>query len=113
MTQMSIESAIQSCSLSPMKCQVGAERYRQMRKAGLTPLPGATLLPSATTSLIPSRDDGRSIPCRILKPERCSTIKGIFMHVHGGGWVLNDETSSDIYLQRIANAGGLVCVSVG
>lgn len=39
--------------------------------------------------------------------------RGIFLHIHGGGWVLNDEMSSDIYLQTIADSCGLICVSVG
>lgn len=84
-----------------------------MRNAGLTPLPGVTLLPSAETISVPSREDNRSIPCRILRPEHSSKIKGIFLHAHGGGWVLNDETSSDLYLQKVANTGNLVCISVG
>ncbi|EXJ60792.1 hypothetical protein A1O7_04945 [Cladophialophora yegresii CBS 114405] len=93
--------------------EVGAAEYRRLRKAGLTPLPGATLLPSATAFSVPSRDDNRSIPCRVLMPEHDSAPQGIFMHIHGGGWVLNDETSSDLYLQKVANAGSLVCLSVG
>lgn len=35
------------------------------------------------------------------------------MHIHGGGWVLNDEESSDIYLQKLAEGCGLICLSVG
>ena len=35
------------------------------------------------------------------------------MHIHGGGWVLQDEKSQDPMLQSIANSTGLVCFSVG
>lgn len=35
------------------------------------------------------------------------------MHIHGGGWVLDSEKSSDIYLQKIADSCGLICLSVG
>ena len=35
------------------------------------------------------------------------------MHIHGGGWVLNDEQSSDVYLQKVADGCGLLCISVG
>jgi acetyl esterase/lipase len=35
------------------------------------------------------------------------------MHIHGGGWVLNDEDSSDVYLQTMADTCGLLCLSVG
>lgn len=70
------------------------------------------MLPSARSFSIPSRDPLRSIACRVLKPLTSNT-RGIFLHVHGGGWVLNDEESSDPYLQTIADLCGLVCVSVG
>ncbi|RTE70313.1 hypothetical protein BHE90_015292 [Fusarium euwallaceae] len=98
----------------PKWYHVGAPEYRLLRKRGLTQLPGATLLSSATSLAIPSRDDGRSIPCRIIKP-RDSNVgsRGIFLHLHGGGWVLNDEESSDVYLQTIADTCQLTCVSLG
>ena len=35
------------------------------------------------------------------------------MHIHGGGWVLNDEKSSDVYLQIVADTCGLLCISIG
>lgn len=35
------------------------------------------------------------------------------MHMHGGGWVLGDETSSGLYLQMLAESCGLLCISVG
>jgi acetyl esterase/lipase len=92
--------------------EVGAATYRLMRKQGLTALPGVTLLPSAATYSIPSRDPGRFIPCRILKPQQNST-RAILLHFHGGGFVLNDEESSDPYLQRIADSCELLCISVG
>jgi acetyl esterase/lipase len=33
--------------------------------------------------------------------------------MHGGGWVLNDEKSSDVYLQKLANTCSLLCISIG
>ena len=35
------------------------------------------------------------------------------MHIHGGGWVLQDETTQDPQLQRLADAAGVLCISVG
>lgn len=93
--------------------QVGAAKYRQMRAAGETPLPKATYLDSAEEFHIPSRESGRDIPCRILKPQNGKPIKGVFMHIHGGGWVLQDEKSQDLALQSIADATGVLCFSVG
>jgi acetyl esterase/lipase len=97
----------------PKWWEVGAAKYRQMRAAGQTPLPAATYLDSAQDFSIPSRDTGRSIPCRILKPTTEKEVKAVFMHVHGGGWVLQDEKSQDPVLQDLANESGVVCVSIG
>jgi acetyl esterase/lipase len=96
----------------PKWYEVGAPKYRQMRAAGETPLPAATYLDSAEDFDIPSRESGRGIPCRVLRPQK-GDVKGVFMHIHGGGWVLQDQKSQDPVLQDIANRLGLVCVSVG
>jgi acetyl esterase/lipase len=48
-----------------------------------------------------------------LKPQNGKPIKSVYLHIHGGGWVLQDEKSQDLYLQSIANATGLFCFSVG
>ena len=84
-----------------------------MRAAGETPLPAATYLDTASSIELPSRDSGRSIPCRLLKPTNGTTPKALFLHIHGGGWVLQDEKSQDPVLQQLANDLGLICLSVG
>ncbi len=62
---------------------------------------------------MPSRDPERSIPCRILRPTNDKPVKAVFLHIHGGGWVLQDQKSQDPALQDIANATGMLCFSVG
>lgn len=99
-------------SKGPKWYEVGAPKYRKMRAAGETPLPAATYLDSAEDFDIPSRDSGRKIPCRILRPQQ-GEVKGVFMHIHGGGWVLQDQKSHDPVLQDLASRLGLLCVSVG
>ncbi|KAJ9650992.1 hypothetical protein H2198_009707 [Neophaeococcomyces mojaviensis] len=98
---------------APKWYQVGAAKYREMRARGETPLPAATLLDSAEATTIPSRDSGREIPCRILKPTNGKPVTGVYMHIHGGGWVLQTEASQDIVLQDIANTNGVLMFSVG
>lgn len=98
---------------APKWYEVGAARYREMRARGETPLPAATLLDSAEQISIPSRDSGRDIPCRILKPTNDKPVSAVYMHIHGGGWVLQSEQSSDIVLQDIANTNGVLMFSVG
>lgn len=92
---------------------MGAAKYRDMRRKGETPLPAHVHLDTAEDYEIPSRDAGRSIPCRILKPTNGKPVKGVFMHIHGGGWVLQDEKAQDPALQLTANMTGLLCISIG
>jgi len=101
-------------SRGPKWYEVGAERYREMRAAGETPLPKARHLESAEDFSIPSRDAGRTIPARILRPQsQTAKPKAVFLHIHGGGWVLQDEKSQDPYLQDIATKTNTVVISVG
>ena len=84
-----------------------------MRATGKTALPAAVHLDSAEDFVIPSRGNSRSIPCRILKPQGNRPVKAVFMHIHGGGWVLQDEKSQDPFLQWMADQTGCLCISVG
>lgn len=101
-----------SGSKEPKWQDIGPAKYRRLRTEGKTTLPRPPLLPSATSFTVPARDHGRTIPCRILKPQGQS-VKAVLMHIHGGGWVLSDETYEDQMLQDIANDHGLLCISVG
>jgi len=100
-------------STGPKWYEVGAQKYREMRAAGETPLPKAVLLDSAEDITIPSRDSGRTIPSRILRPQNGKPIRSVFLHIHGGGWVLQDEKSQDPMLQDIADRTGTLVLSVG
>jgi acetyl esterase/lipase len=72
----------------PRWWEVGIEKYREMRELGQTPLPKPVYLPEALDGTVPSRDAGREIPIRIYKPDNGQPSKGIFLHFHGGGFVL-------------------------
>src|ERR1700742_27773 len=92
--------------------QVGAEKYRQMRWNNETALPRPPVLESGIDFNVPSRDQGREIPCRMFKPEK-GAPKGVFLHFHGGGFVLNSEKFQDGYLSLLANNLNLTTISVG
>ncbi|CAJ2501905.1 Uu.00g047580.m01.CDS01 [Anthostomella pinea] len=53
----------------PRWWEVGAEKYRQMRWNGETPLPKPVVLDSGKNIELSSRDQGRKIPCRVFHPE--------------------------------------------
>ena len=89
---------------------MGAEKYRERREAGLTAFPKPTHLEKAETIDIPSREEGRSIPLRYFVPE--GEIRGLYLHIHGGGWVLSNNSAQDPYLSRMALEANLLTASV-
>ena len=50
------------------------------------------------------------IPIRVLVPE---TVHGVYLHLHGGGWVVGSERLQDSFLEAIASTCGVAVVSVG
>ncbi|KAK2770674.1 hypothetical protein FQN53_005385 [Emmonsiellopsis sp. PD_33] len=92
---------------------VGAATYREMSERGETLIPAPVYLPNAIDIAVPSRENGRTIPCRVLKPEGDASPKGIFLHFHPGGWVMMNEKSQDSTLKKFADATNLVAISVG
>jgi acetyl esterase len=87
---------------------VGAEATREARRQGRGPFPAAIKSPRARTTVIPGRD-GNEIPLRIIAPDQA---RGVYLHVHGGGWVLGAADLQDPMLERIADNTGLAVVSV-
>lgn len=75
-------------------------------------MPRPTVLDSGKNSTLPSREPGRSIPIRTFVPEKGDS-KGIFYHIHGGGWVLQSEAYQDLQLQYYATHSNLTVISVG
>lgn len=35
--------------------------------------------------------EGRRVPVRIFRPKEGREVRGVFCHIHGGGWVLQSE----------------------
>ncbi|KAL2009961.1 hypothetical protein VTN00DRAFT_5768 [Thermoascus crustaceus] len=88
--------------------------YRAQAMRGEIAMPRSAILPQAKSITIPSREPGRDIPCRLFFPEGEGTaVEGVFLHIHGGGYVLGSEKVSDTLLQLYANAKSYAVVSVG
>ena len=87
---------------------VGAEQTREARRQGRGPFPPAIKSARARTIIISGRD-GNEIPLRIIAPDQ---IKGVYLHIHGGGWVLGSADQQDPMLEHIADNTGLAVVSV-
>lgn len=87
---------------------VGAETAREARRQGRGPFPAPVMSPRARTLVIPGRD-GNEIPLRVIAPD---TVRGVYLHIHGGGWVLGAADQQDPMLEQIADQAGLAVVSV-
>lgn len=74
------------------RIEVGAAKYREMQAKGQTMMPLSVVLDRGESFAIPSKEKGREIPCRIMKPKSGKDARAIFMYIHGGGWVLSSET---------------------
>ncbi|KAH8733205.1 Alpha/Beta hydrolase protein [Phaeosphaeriaceae sp. PMI808] len=111
-TQEINKKLIKTWEDGPRWYEVGAAEYRKLRWEGKTPLPKPIVLPEGINGELPSRDAGRSIPYRMFKPSSGES-KGIHMHIHGGGFVLQSEAYQDPYLKYMADNLNLTVVSIG
>ncbi|MCB1483143.1 MAG: alpha/beta hydrolase [Rhodobiaceae bacterium] len=82
---------------------------RDRRAQGLGPFPVVEPAENARVTEIEGR--GGPIPLRIIAP-LARDSRGVYLHIHGGGWVVGAARENDPRLQRIAENTGLTVVSV-
>src|SRR5579863_2057936 len=87
---------------------VGAATAREARRRGNGPFPPPVMSTRAVVRSIPGRQ-GHAIPLRIFVPDN---PRGVYLHIHGGGWVLGGADMQDPKLERMADATGLAVASV-
>jgi len=80
---------------------------RARRIAGIGAFPAAPKSPRAETMTIA----GLSGPME-LRIIAAKNPRGIYFHIHGGGWSIGAPDQNDPLLERIAEVIGLTCVSV-
>lgn len=102
------EAMIRLLSDLPNWWVVGAPTTRAARRRGDGPFPAPEFSTRAITRTIPG-PGGHDIPLRIIAPDN---PRGVYLHIHGGGWVLGAADMQDPLLERIADGAGLVVVSV-
>src|SRR6266851_9572266 len=88
---------------------VGAETARVARRRGEGAFPAPVMSNRARTMTITGKD-GNVIPLRIIEP--AAPPRGIYLHLHGGGWVLGGADMQDPMLERIADNTGQAVVGV-
>lgn len=87
---------------------IGAETFRAARKDGKGVFPAPTCSPRARDQIIAG--PGGPLRLRILPPQGPS--RGVYLHIHGGGWVLGSADEQDKLLEITADMTGLTAVSV-
>jgi acetyl esterase/lipase len=80
---------------------------RERRRLGLGPFPLMPLSRKAQTIAIDGPDG--PIPLRIIAPDN---PRGVYFHIHGGGWTWGTADEQDPWLDRLAERCGLAVVSV-
>ena len=88
---------------------IGAESARAARRRGEGPFP-APVMSSRARTIVITRGGGTTIPLRVISPAH--PPRGIYLHLHGGGWVLGGADMQDPMLERIADNTGQTVVSV-
>jgi acetyl esterase len=84
-----------------------APAIRAAREEGKGPFPAPVRLPEGTDSTVPGR--AGDIPVRIFRPAR---VRGVYLHLHGGGWTLGAANAQDPVLWRLAESANVAVVSV-
>jgi acetyl esterase len=86
----------------------GPAASRAARRRGDGPFP-APVMSSRARAITITGKDGNEIPLRVIAP---ASPRGIYLHIHGGGWVLGGADMQDPMLERIADNTGQAVVSV-
>ncbi|MDX6465196.1 MAG: acetyl esterase [Gaiellaceae bacterium] len=81
---------------------------RRARYEGRSIFPPPVFLHEARWVDVPSR--GGVLRVRVLAPER--DARGVYLHIHGGGWTIGAPDLHDADLSRLARQTGLVVASV-
>ncbi|HZK89434.1 MAG TPA: alpha/beta hydrolase [Stellaceae bacterium] len=86
----------------------GPAAFRAARRRGEGPFPAPVMSSRARTITITGKD-GSQIPLRIIAP---AEPRGVYLHLHGGGWMLGGADMQDPMLERIADNTGQAIVAV-
>jgi acetyl esterase len=81
---------------------------RAARERGDGPFPAPVMLDEGEDRMVPGRAGG--VPLRVFTPP---VVRGVYLHIHGGGWTLGTAGGQDILLWRLARAAEVAVVSVG
>ncbi|MEM1046563.1 MAG: alpha/beta hydrolase [Pseudomonadota bacterium] len=99
---------LETMAALPDQWSVPPHVVRQKREEGIGPFPVHPLSPRAETIEIPGVDG--MIALRVIAPH--GPARGVYLHIHGGGWTLGAPHHDDPRLETIADKNGLVAIAV-
>src|SRR5438309_9481826 len=91
----------------PLVQEVDPVVTRRARAEGRSIWPAPEVLPQGRDRTVPGR--GGQVGVRVLTPPR---VTGVYLHIHGGGWVLGGAREQDVRLWRLATEAQVAVVSV-
>ncbi|WP_029557921.1 alpha/beta hydrolase [Xanthobacter sp. 91] len=107
-TRMVNDAIVKVLSAIPDRWATPLPEIRAARLAGKGVFPLAPESPRATAETIPGPRG--PVPVRIYRPD--GAPRGVYFHIHGGGWTLGSARENEALLDRIAANCGLAVVSV-
>jgi len=81
---------------------------RRARAEGRGTFPAPEVVPEGRDLAVPG--PAGDITVRTFVPP--GDVRGVYLHIHGGGWVLGSAHQQDVGLWRLANAAGVAVASV-
>jgi len=107
-TRMVNDAIVKALQAIPDRWAVPLPEIRAARAAGKGVFPLAPESPRARAETIPGPRG--PVPVRIYMPD--GAPRGVYLHIHGGGWTLGSARENESLLDRIAANCGLAVVSV-
>ncbi|MEP9352387.1 alpha/beta hydrolase [Xanthobacter sp. KR7-65] len=107
-TRMVNDAIIRALSAIPDRWATPLPEIRASRLAGKGVFPLPPESPRARDETIPGPRG--PVPVRIYMPD--GAARGVYLHIHGGGWTLGSARENESMLDRIAAVCGLAVVSV-
>lgn len=89
---------------------VPAALVRAARRLGKGIFPAPVFLPDLTDIEVPGR--AGPVKLRVARPPRGVSPRGVYLHIHGGGWMLGASDLQDTALAELATTVGVTVVSV-
>lgn len=103
------EALLAAARAAPDRWSFSPQELRAQRKAGLGPFALQPVSPDAETITI----DGPRGPLELRHiPAPAGEARGVFLHIHGGGWMLGSADAQDQRLSELAARTGFACLSV-